>query len=213
MKRVTLLKSIGVLLFMLICMSCIQKQRHVTLRPPTSVSKPLAKQRVISDDTLTAFDSTIYAKYIDSPAIALMHKYLPEWNFPPPGAWDKIWFNEYKKEGFLVNYIYADFNGDGKTDLAFLLKNKKKYAVWVLQSRDDKYGAIKLINIGQLRGTTINIGIELCPKGELDYIDLENDNTKPIDLKNPAITIQEFETMAQTYYWEDGKYKSVTTGD
>lgn len=125
MKRVILLESIGVLLFVLICVSCIQKQRHVTLRPPTSVSKPFAKQKVISDDTPPAYDSTIYAKAIDSPAIALMRKYLPEWDFPPPSTWDKIWFNEYKKEGFLVNYIYADFNGDGKTDLALLLKSKK----------------------------------------------------------------------------------------
>jgi len=212
MKYITFLKPIGGLLLVVMCMSCLQKQRHVVLHPPTYVSKS-AKQKPIVKDSLPVYDSTVYDKYVDPSVRVLMQKYLPGWHFPAPGLWDRLWFTEYNKEGFLVDYIYADFNGDGKTDYAFLLMNKKKYAVWVLQSVDSDYKPIKLLTIGDLKEATINIGIELCPKGQLDYLNLENDNTKPIDLKNPAITIQEFESMAETYYWEDGKYKSVTTGD
>jgi len=39
------------------------------------------------------------------------------------------------------------------------------------------------------------------------------EDIKTIDLKHQAIQVSYFETAADTYYWKDGKYQSVTTGD
>jgi hypothetical protein len=44
------------------------------------------------------------------------------------------------------------------------------------------------------------MGLELTPKSELNYIDLDNDNPKPIPLEYLVITIVFFEKAAQTYY-------------
>gem|GEM_PF-2369876 len=171
------------------------------------------KQKTIEKEVLSQYDSTVYKKYIAPSVFDLMHQYLPEWNFPAPSSWEKIWFDEYKKDGSFIDYTFADFNGDGKTDYAFILDSNKVYAFWVLQSKDNKYIPMKLVNIGASKDSVFNIGISLCPKGNLDYIDFDNDNPEPIHLKNPAITIEELESMAETYYWKDGKYNSVTTGD
>jgi hypothetical protein len=45
--------------------------------------------------------------------------------------------------------------------------------------------------------------LELTPKGELNYIDLDNDNPKAIQLEYLAITVVFFERAAQTYYLKE----------
>ncbi|WP_158827192.1 hypothetical protein [Mucilaginibacter lacusdianchii] len=113
----------------------------------------------------------------------------------------------------LVNYVSADFNGDHKLDYALILEDTKNdFAVWVLQSEGSAYQAIRL---HEIEGATlpIDMGLELVPKGELDYIDLDADDTKTITLKYQALQVSFFERAAATYYWQNGKYKSVTTGD
>jgi hypothetical protein len=208
------MKNILACLLLFIFLSCSQSAKKPGKESGKSTPKTLVKLKTHPNDTIPLYDSTVYKKYIDTSVLQLLQSNLPEWHLPPPALWEKFWFNEYKKNEYLVNYAYADFNGDNKTDYAFILDNDKAIAVWILQSEGNRYKAIKLQDLGELT-STIDTGIDLVPKGKLDYIDLDNDsdNPKPINLKHPALTITSFERAAETYYWQNGQYKSVTTGD
>jgi hypothetical protein len=208
------MKNILACLLLLIFLSCNQSSKKTGKDRQESIPKTLVKLKSRPKDTIPVYDSIVYKKYIDTSVFRLLHNHLPEWKLPSPPVWDKFWFNEYKKNGYLVNYTYADFNGDNKTDYAFILDSNKVFAVWILQSSGNKYKAVKLQDLGGPT-ETIDVGIDLVPKGKLDYIDLDNDNDnpKPINLKHPALTVESFERAAETYYWEGGQYKSVTTGD
>ncbi|WP_352432882.1 hypothetical protein [Mucilaginibacter sp. PAMB04168] len=61
----------------------------------------------------------------------------------------------------------------------------------------------------------LKIGLELIDKGKLNYLSMDEgaDDIKTLDLKHQAIQVSNFEASAETYYWKDGKYQSVTTGD
>jgi hypothetical protein len=167
-----------------------------------------------SADTVSIYPNAVYKLYLSPIVLKLVQQRLPKWKLPEPSTWDKFWFTNYKKQNTLVNYIAADFNGDRKNDYCLILKNKQNiFAVWVLQSDKKDYLPIKLYETSS-KTLPIEIGLELIPKGKLNYIDFDNDKTpKPIDLHNPAIQVVFFETSAQTYYWKNGKYLSVTTGD
>jgi len=207
------MKSLPVCILALMFVACKHPAKNSVSQVKRNSQVVAAKRKTVEKEPLSLYDSTVYKKYIPASVFDLMHQYLPEWNFPAPSSWEKIWFDEYKKGGSFIDYTFADFNGDGKTDYAFILDSNKVYAFWVLQSEVNKYIPMKLVNIGASKDSVFNIGISLYPKGKLDYIDFDNDNPEPIHLKNPAITIEELESMAETYYWKDGKYESVTTGD
>jgi hypothetical protein len=163
-------------------------------------------------DSIPTFQKTVY-NTIDTSALSLMKQLLPDWELPDPSNWEKFWFKEYMKNGNFVVFISGDFNCDDITDYVFLLQNKENdFAVWILQSEHSDFSPIKLYNIGK-RASRLDIGIELVPKGRLFYIDFENDNPPPITLKCPGIQIVSFERAASTYYWDNGIYKTVITGD
>ena len=165
------------------------------------------------NDTIKPFTSEVYKKYIPDSILQLVATRLPEWKLPLPDSWERFWFKEYKKDTVLVNYISADFNGDGRKDYAFILNDaKREFATWVLQSKNGDYELIKLNSIKTVNGKT-DMGLQIIPKGKLNYIDFDSDNDKYVMLKFPAIQVEFFEQSAETYYWQNGKYKSVTTGD
>lgn len=154
----------------------------------------------------------VYNKYISPTVLSLITQKLPEWRLPAPSSWEVYW-DQYKKDSTLVNYVSSDFNGDLKPDYAFILKNSKKiFAVWVLQSKGKNYQAIKLYQLTQDQ-LPLEIGIELLPKGDLNYLNLEQDKFGHVKLRNSAIQVVFFEQAAEAYYWEKDKYRSVTTGD
>jgi len=196
--------------------SCNNQQAKEPSKPVDTVKSPIIKaepKEFKVKNTIPAYSDDIYRKYIPAPVFELLDQQLPDWKLPSPNTWEKFWFQEYKRDSSLINYTSGDFNGDDRPDYALILVNAdKEFTVWVLQSEQGRYKAIKL---HETTGLTlpIDMGLELTPKGELNYIDLDNDNPKPIQLKHPAITVAFFERAAQTYYWKDGKYESVTTGD
>jgi hypothetical protein len=171
------------------------------------------KPKVQQENTVSSQDSSFYSKYIPQPVLTLMEEKLPHWQLINPSKWDSFWFKQYQKDSSLVNYVPADFDCDGKEDYALLLANPKgEAAVWVLQSVGTSYQPFKLQDV-ETSENPIDVGIELIPKGKLDYIDLDDENTKSMRLKCPAIQMLFFERGAVTYYWDKNKFKSVQTGD
>lgn len=210
MKKLILL-AIGVVLLT----ACSQNQPKHTQKQDTAKHAVIPKHTITSKkDTFPAYTADVYKPYITKKVDSLINRLLPGWSIPNPNTWENLWFNEYKKDSVLVNYIPADFNGDAQTDYALILKSgQHKYAVWVLQSDGDHYKAIKLHET-PYKTIPIDMGIEPIAKGKLNYIDFDSDKEPtPIDLKNTAIQIVYFEQSAETYYWQGGKYLSVTTGD
>ncbi|HZH38579.1 MAG TPA: hypothetical protein VEX17_00755 [Bacillales bacterium] len=163
-------------------------------------------------DTIAPFDDPVYNNYIPQKLHDIMVQKLPGWTLPKPSDWTAYWFNTYKKDSALVNYITADFNCDQKQDYALLLTNKQnEIAVWAIQSNKEDYAAIKLYELGK-PGKPFDNGIELIPKGEVNYLD-DKGNYKSMNFKCPAIQLLFFEKSAISFYWNNGKYERIQTGD
>lgn len=198
----------------LFIMSCTQRPVHSgKQRANLSSSKNIeALEPKPFTDTIQSFTNKIYQQYIPSSVQRLLKEKLPLWKLPSPNVWERFWFNQYKKESTLINYVVADFNGDRKLDYAFILEsNKKGFAVWILQSNFKAYQTIKLYEFKEM--LPLEIGIELVPIGKLNYIDFNADDTKSLNLTNQAIQILYFEKGGETFYWKRDSYASVTTGD
>jgi hypothetical protein len=181
----------------------------------TSKAIPHQTQTTVEKDTIPAYTTAIYKAYIPEVVYALLEEKLPGWRLPSPNTWEKYWFHAYKKENALVDYVSADFNGDSKPDYALLLKNEQHaFIIWVLQSDSNDYKAIELTEVTEAT-LPLNTGLELINKSKLNHLSMDEgaDNIKTIDLKHPAIQVSYFEASAETYYWKDGKFQSVTTGD
>ena|SRR5688572_3702512 len=170
-------------------------------------------QRQQPQDSIVPYANTIYHQFISQNVMNLTKQTLPQWHLPNPNTWDAVWFNGYKKDSALVNYVAADFNCDNKQDYALLLTNaKKEFTIWVLQSQNEGYKPIRLYELGNME-KPLEVGIELVAKGAINYLDENAEDVKSITLKCPAIQVMFFEKAAVTYYWENGKYNEVQTGD
>jgi len=209
-------KLLQVSILILVLYACEHKKVKTEIKATTNNNTPL---KVSSDntslgDTIKSFDDKVYQVYLSKAVMGYLKKELPDWKLPEPSRWQNFWFKEYKDDSVLVNYISNDFNCDSQSDYAFILQNQKnkQYAVWILQSKQDKLSVLKLHDFGKAE-LPLQFGIELVPKGSLSYIDFENDNPKPINLKCPGIQVSYFESGAETYYWNVNKFESVTTGD
>jgi len=205
-------KLLSILILSICFLAC--KERKIKPKVKEALS-PIDTSKVASPvDTIKNSDNKVYTDYISKSVIQQLKEKLPDWKLPEPAQWEDFWFKEYKKDGVLVNYISSDFNCDNKSDYAFLLQNQrnKQYAVWVVQSNDDEINVINLHEFGKAE-FPLQFGIELIPKGPLSYIDFENDDPKPINLKCPGVQVVFFEKGAEAYYWKNNKYESVTTGD
>lgn len=202
-------------LIVLSIMSCNQPFVHSEngiVKPSSSLGKKTHTQSHPAKlDQKNTTD--IYHRYIPASVQVLLKKQLPGWKLPEPDKWEKFWFNHYRKDNTLVNFAFGDFNGDGRHDYAFILqKEKKDFALWILQSNHDTYQTIKLIQYVDI-SQPLDFGIELVPAGRLNYIDFDADEVKSLKLKNSAIQVLYFERGAETFYWNQNLYKSVTTAD
>jgi len=206
------MKYLFIALLSSVIFSCKQPQNNTVKHQADSTTRKPAVAPAIND-TAAAYTDAVYAQYVPAQVMTMLKEQLPGWQLPAPGTWEKYWFDAYKKDSTLVNYAPADFNGDHQPDYALLLKNTDdQYAVWVLQSQAGTYQAIQLYQL-EANNLPLSTGIELLPAGQLNYMDLDADDNKTIQLQQPAIQVVFFEAAAETYYWKNGKYQSVTTGD
>lgn len=181
----------------------------------SSINDTLESNEINTNTDLdtSKYDISIYNKYISEPLKSILDYKLPDWYLIRPENWDNLWFQYYKSESKLVNYISGDFNCDTRQDYALLLSNgNNEIAVWAIISKDNTYQAIKIHELGLLK-TPIQNGLELIPKGTIDYLDLDSEEFKVLKISCDAIQIMYFESAAVAYYWQNGKFESVQTAD
>ncbi|MBO9681467.1 MAG: hypothetical protein J7502_02135, partial [Flavisolibacter sp.] len=161
------------------------------------------------------YSRSIYELYIDPQLKTYLDKAFKGWTLPAPNRWDTVWFNQYKSDSTLVNYLSTDFDCNKKRDYALLFKNASGVIVaYAFLSTGDTFNAVELMDFGKDTGEQIEVGLELLPPGDYNHIDPENEeNPPPVKIKCSGIQVLNFERAAKTFYWEKGKLKSIITGD
>lgn len=149
---------------------------------------------------------------------------LPErirevWEATPENRWDPYWEEAYADSIGSLGHRSADFTGDGTVDHAYFLTRTDT------ARRDSAYALVILFD--RVRDTVLTVepwaeaeghigmGLTLEPPGVLGHLGGE-DGGEPegtVDLKQPAITLVYFEKASITWYWKDGAFHKVWTGD
>lgn len=164
-------------------------------------------------ETEKVYDSTIYAQYIPTVVKEYLDKELTGWSLPAPAKWESYWFNLYKKDSSLVNFLRADFNCDGQTDYALIMREKKgTIAAYAIVSTTTGFTKHRLQDLGK-EMEHIGTGLELIPVSAVHHIGEGDEEPPPVQLKCPAVQIIWFEQAARTYYWEKNRFKYIQTGD
>jgi hypothetical protein len=207
--------------FLLWCfLSCQQSAKQPLAKLPKDTVQP-AKQLVSENESAaaaarTTYDSTIYQSYIDPGLKTYLEKEHPGWKWLAPNRWDTAWFNSYKTDSTLVSYVASDFNCDHRRDYAAILKDNTGAigAYAFLATGSHSFRTVALEGFGKDEGKLVEVGLEVLPEGEVDYVD-PNDGDEPLSVKVKCKSIQVlyFEKAATTYYWDKGQLKSVVTGD
>lgn len=112
--------------------------------------------------------------------------------------------SEYHKKArhpFDPNFIKGDWNGDGKTDYAVLIKvkNQNKTIAFVRSRRSFKYYS--------LEGGDY---IQVFKKGMKDY---NYDAQKDFAYKNDSIFVGAGDCCGSSYIWQKGKFVGIVTSD
>lgn len=154
-------------------------------------------------------------------AVALAAEELPEgWRFAtkdelktPPINWREESPSKFTK-------AEADFNGDGKTDIAYLAKSTEYsgQGLLVRLSSKNKYEWLVLDEIkwgAEYPNVDLSMGIEIaepqnmktaCGKGYWECSGIE----KPeITLKNPGINYYKFASASSVFYWDSTRMKFI----
>ncbi len=168
-----------------------------------------ANKPIIESNSLYDSGLDVYSNYLPSLFRAYVTDYAIPWTIPKQDAWEKYWWDQYKKDKSLVNYVSGDFNCDNAPDHAMILTDPSgAVSAWAFFAKDGSFEKVMLEKIPIEEGP-IGIGIELLPKGKQG--DLSTNKT--FDVKCDGITIIFFERAAHSYYWEKGKFKMIQTGD
>jgi hypothetical protein len=171
----------------------------------------LIKEKVYETEKL--YDSSIYASYVPVSLKEYLDKEVTGWSIPAPAKWESYWFNQYKKDSSLVNFLTSDFNCDGKKDYALILREKKgTLSSYAIVSNATGFSKHKLEDLGE-EMDKIGTGLELVLPATIHHIDDSDGEPPSLQLKCPAIQIIWFEQAARTFYWEKNKFKYVQTGD
>jgi hypothetical protein len=193
--------------------ACNQKgNKKINVAPGDSLVIQPARPDTLQNDTLSVPGRSVYAQYIPGSVTSWLAKDLPDWNIPDPSKWDKYWWDQYKKNKALVNYLPGDFNCDSQPDHALILTDRKgNVAAWVLIAKNNGFEKVKLNGYENISSGPIGIGLEILPKGE--HGDLNHEKAKKVSVKCEGVTVTYFEKAARSYYWENGKMKWIQTGD
>jgi hypothetical protein len=136
------------------------------------------------------------------------------WTLPAANRWDTVWYNQYNNDGNLVNYVKGDFDCNKQTDYAVIFKRGDGNLVaYVFLSIDKSFKKFELFDFGKDTTALIDYGLELISPGKINYMDPESDDAPFVIAKCHAVQVQNFEKGAETFYWDKGKLKSVSTGD
>lgn len=171
-------------------------------------------KKVNSDSTHNESKDIAPQTIVDNQLKAYLDTAFNGWTIPSPDRWDSVWFNQYKNDGNLVNYVEGDFDCNKETDYALLFKRGDGNLVaYAFLSSDKSFEKFELINFGKDTTELIDYGLEIIPPGKINYMDPESDDAPFVISKCNAVQVLSFEKGAETFYWEKGKLKSVPTGD
>jgi phenylpyruvate tautomerase PptA (4-oxalocrotonate tautomerase family) len=139
---------------------------------------------------------------------------LPGWKVPEKNSWEKYWYERYKEGKNLIYRVQSDFDGNGQTDYAYILKDSaNKHTVWAFLKNDTSFTAHRIYDITQLNNSKLHVGLAVLKAGSFD--DLNTAGGEPVKVKtdHPAIHVIFFETAAKAYYWKDSTFHLIQTGD
>lgn len=138
---------------------------------------------------------------------------MPQWKVPEASEWEPYWYKRYNKGTNRVYRTQADFDGNAQTDYAYILKNDGgQYAVWAFLKANDTYTAKKVYDITKF-ADKVHVGLDTLKAGS--YHDLNSTGSVPaaVQTEHPAIHVIFFETAAKAYYWKNGAFHIIQTGD
>lgn len=139
---------------------------------------------------------------------------MPGWSAPGKSEWEKYWYDRYQKGKDTIYRVQSDFDGNGQQDYAFILKDSAaNYAVWAFMRKDSTYSPHRVYDITRLPNRKLHVGLSVLKAGT--YNDLNTIDTVPakVQTEHPAIHVIFFETAAKAYYWKDGAFHLIQTGD
>ncbi|MFZ1688852.1 MAG: hypothetical protein WAU70_15600 [Flavobacteriales bacterium] len=168
---------------------------------------------VPAESTAPSEDSTV------APLIPM--RYQQAWFLPPISRWERYWQQQYAADSTGdLSMRTADLDGDGSSDHVLFLCSTDT------AERDSAY--VVLVTFGNGRDTLlvsypwaeaqggIGMGLALHPPGTLEHLGGEEGEAEiasPVLLTQPAVTVLFFEKAAITWFWRDGSFHQVWTGD
>lgn len=159
------------------------------------------------------------ARNTPSPAVSAdINQYLqaamPGWSVPESSEWEKYWYDRYKKDRNTVYRVEEDFDGNGQSDYAFILKDTAgKYAVWAFLGNVGNYIPHRIYDITRLPGQKLHVGLDRLKAGTYDDLNTAEAVPAKVKTEHPAVHIIFFETAAKAYYWKDSTFHLIQTGD
>ena len=170
------------------------------------------KDSTITTDSTATSAVLVYTRYVPVELLAHLSKSLPAWKIPDPSSWEKHWWDQYKTDSTLVNYLYGDFNCDGNKDYSMVLTDSKNnIGAWAFLAKGGTFENVKLDEFENISGI-IGCGLIPLSAGKHGDLNVEDLNYR-VDVKCPGITVIFFEKAARSYYFENGKLKWIQTGD
>ena len=181
----------------------------------TTTQEQTIKDSTLSQPSVTDTATPVTGAPAGSPDIQqFIQAEMPGWSVPESSEWEKYWYDRYDKDGNKVYRVEEDFDGNTQGDYAFILKDSsEKYAVWAFLKNDTSYTPHRVYDITRLPKQKLHVGLALLKAGA--YQDLSGLDTLPpkIQTDHPAIHVIFFETASRAYYWKEGSFRMIQTGD
>ena len=176
----------------------------------------------LPEERNTTTPATVGDTAIAAPAVPVLPaRYVEQWTLPPLRRWETYWLEQYPADSTGdLSQRHVDLDGDGRADHALFLTRKdtarhdSTYALVIVLAtgRDTLLAAY---DWAEYQGG-IGLGLTCEPPGELTHLGGEGDEEdtpSSTPLTTWAITMQFFEKAAITWYWQDGRFHQVWTGD
>lgn len=182
--------------------------------PTTEVTIDKDSATAVTPDTTSSISNPPPRSNSSAAITSYIDRELPGWKVPQSSEWEKYWYNRYEASQNTVYRVQEDFDGNGQSDYAYILKDSaEKYAVWVFLENDSSYIKHRIYDITRLPNSKLHVGLAVLKAGS--YHDLNTTDTVPakVQTNHPAIHVIFFETASKAYYWKDGSFHLIQTGD
>lgn len=141
-----------------------------------------------------------------------------KWIVPEAARWDTMWWRTYGDSTGTLSHRRADLDGDGRMDEAFVVERRADTAYVVAIRVSLATGKDTLLEAYQSESSIERIGFGLMiePPGEIHHLGGDDDAEEipsPTRTNASSLTAVYFEKSAITWFWKDGRFHQVWTGD